>query len=98
MGISKETSSTSSIPPSPSPAAESLHADARPERSWLAALLALLLGAGCGALQVTLADLSSTALAVTALSMTMGCAWPRRPWRWALIVGLCVPAAVFLDW
>lgn len=30
--------------------------------------------------------------------MTMGCAWPRRPWRWALILGLSVPAAVFLDW
>lgn len=68
------------------------------ERTWLAVVLSFVLGAACGALQVTLADLSTTALAVTAFSMTLGCVWPRHPWRWALMLALCVPAAVFLDW
>jgi hypothetical protein len=61
-------------------------------------LLSLFLGTACGYLQVGLGDLSTTALSVTVAAMALGCAWPRHPWRWALLVELGVPAAVLLTW
>ena len=61
-------------------------------------MLACAIGFGGGFLEVWLADLSSTALLVAASSMALGCAWPRRPWRWALVLGLCVPLTVLIEW
>lgn len=60
--------------------------------------MAAAVGLGGGFLEVWLADLSTTALVVTAASMALGCVWPRRPWRWALVMGLCVPLAVAIEW
>ena len=56
----------------------------------------MLLGAGIGYLQLRLAEMAITSLAVSFVCMGLGTAKPRRPWRWALLVALCVPAALLL--
>jgi hypothetical protein len=54
--------------------------------------LAALAGAGIGWVDVTVNDLLLTALLVLCSTMLLGCLRPRRPWRWMLIVGACIPA------
>ncbi len=54
--------------------------------------LATLAGAGTGYLDVTINDLLLTALLVLCSTMLLGFLRPRRPWRWMLVVGLCIPA------
>jgi hypothetical protein len=52
---------------------------------------------GCGALigyaQLRLGELAISALLVAMVTMFLGALRPRRPWVWALLVALCVPAA-----
>lgn len=79
--------SSNSNPPQPSA-----------HHEWIAYLLAIATGFGGGVLEVWLGDLSSTALIVAATAMALGCAWPRRPWRWGIAVGLGVPLAVLVEW
>jgi hypothetical protein len=58
--------------------------------------VAILLGAAIGYLQIRLAEIALSALAVAAATMGLGLIFPRRPWRWALLVALCVPAALLI--
>src|SRR5581483_1218571 len=51
---------------------------------------ALLLGLSAGLLEVRLEDLLVTALFVMISTMVLGYLRPKSPWRWTLIVGLCV--------
>ena len=59
-------------------------------------VLALVLGAVAGFAQVTVQDPTFSALLLVAFCMFLAYMRPRRPWRWSLIVGLCVPAAEFI--
>ncbi len=65
-------------------------------RTWPYYILALVLGAVAGFAQVTVQDPTFSALLLVAFCMFLAYMRPRRPWRWALIVGLCVPAAEFV--
>lgn len=55
---------------------------------------------GCGALigyaQLRWGELAISALLVAMITMFLGAMRPRRPWMWALLVALCVPAAQLL--
>ena len=56
---------------------------------------ALLVGLGAGFLEVRFEDLLATALFVMIGTMVLGFLRPKSPWRWTLIVGLCVPLVRF---
>ncbi len=53
--------------------------------------LAVIFGIVTGVVNVYVADLLFTALFVTAFCMLLGVLCPRRPWRWVVIVGVCIP-------
>jgi hypothetical protein len=53
-------------------------------------LLALLLGAVAGYIQIKFGDLMLTALVVMAFTMFLGILRPQRPWRWMLLVAASV--------
>jgi hypothetical protein len=59
-------------------------------------VLAAVLGFGAGILDVRVGDLLFTALLVLASTMLLGALRPRRPWRWTLAVGICVPIVQLL--
>lgn len=59
-------------------------------------LLAVLLGCGAAWIDVKLGDLLVTAVMVLASTMLLGILRPARPWRWVLIVAVCVPIGQFL--
>lgn len=65
-------------------------------RTWPYYVVALVLGAVSGFAQVTVQDPTFSALLLVAFCMFLAYMRPRRPWRWSLIVGLCVPAAEFV--
>jgi len=54
-------------------------------------LLAALCGVGAGWADVRLDDLLFTALLVLASSMLLGLLRPLQPWRWVVVVGICIP-------
>lgn len=54
-------------------------------------ILSVILGICAGALDVKIGDLLLTALFVLAATMLLGMLRPRRPWRWIVVVGICVP-------
>src|SRR5690242_8222035 len=56
-------------------------------------ILALLFGAAAGFLQIRIGDLLVTALFVMICTMLLGALRPRRPWRWTILVAVCVPIA-----
>lgn len=56
-------------------------------------ILAVALGVFAGWLEVQLGDLLFTALLVLAPCILLGAAKPRKPWRWAVLVGIFVPLA-----
>jgi len=58
--------------------------------------LGAILGVCAGGLDVKIGDLLLTALFVLASTMLLGALRPRRPWRWTLTVGLCVPVVQML--
>ncbi len=57
---------------------------------------ALLLGVLAGWMEVRIGDLLFTALLVLAPCILLGCLRPQRPWRWTVVVGICVPVADLL--
>ncbi len=57
---------------------------------------ALVAGALIGYVQVRLEDLALAALFVGIVCAALGITRPQRPWRWALIVALCVPLVQLL--
>ena len=54
-------------------------------------VLAVLFGIGAGVADVRIGDLLFTALLVVAPCMLLGAIRPERPWRWVVLVGICVP-------
>jgi hypothetical protein len=58
-------------------------------------LLAALSGALAGWVDIKVGDLLLTAMVVLASCMLLGILRPQRPWRWVLLVGICVP---LVDW
>ncbi len=54
-------------------------------------LLAALCGVGAGSADVAINDLLFTALLVLASCMLLGMLRPRWPWRWVVVVGICIP-------
>src|SRR4029077_5455384 len=59
-------------------------------------LLAVMLGALAGGVNMRVADLLLTAVVVVAACMLLGILSPRKPWRWVLLVGLFVPVVEWL--
>jgi hypothetical protein len=59
-------------------------------------LLAAMLGALAGWLDIKVGDLLLTAMVVLAANMLLGILRPRRPWRWVLLVGVFVPVVEWL--
>jgi hypothetical protein len=59
-------------------------------------LLAVMLGALAGWLDIKVGDLLLTAMVVLAACMLLGILSPRRPWRWVLLVGVFVPVVEWL--
>jgi hypothetical protein len=68
-------------------------ASAPSPREWPFVIVALALGTLIGYAQLRLGELAISALLVAMVAMFLGAMRPRRPWRWALLVALCVPAA-----
>jgi ABC-type multidrug transport system permease subunit len=54
-------------------------------------LLAALCGVGAGVADVVVDDLLFTALLVLASCMLLGLLRRRTPWRWVVVVGVCIP-------
>jgi TctA family transporter len=53
--------------------------------------LAALCGVGAGWADVAINDLLFTALLVLSACILLGMLRPRWPWRWVLVVGVCIP-------
>ena len=53
--------------------------------------LAALCGIGAGWADVAINDLLFTALLVLSACIVLGLLRPRWPWRWVLVVGVCIP-------
>jgi hypothetical protein len=56
-------------------------------------LLALLFGAACGYMHVRVQDSNLSVLMVTGFTMFLAYHRPERVWRWAVVMGLSMPAA-----
>ena len=61
-------------------------------RNWPYVIFALLSGGAAAYLHVQLGELGLAALVVAASTMFLGAMRPRRPWMWALLVALTIPA------
>ncbi len=59
-------------------------------------MLALAFGCVIALAQLRLGELAISALLVAMATMFLGAMRPRRPWLWALLVTLCVPAGQFM--
>jgi zinc transporter ZupT len=59
-------------------------------------LLAAMLGAFAGWLDIKVGDLLLTAMVVLAANILLGILSPRRPWRWVVLVGVFVPVVEWL--
>lgn len=53
--------------------------------------LAAVFGAAAGWIDIKVGDLLLTAMVVLASCMLLGFISPRKPWRWVVIVGICIP-------
>ena len=61
-------------------------------------LAAVLLGISAGYLDARIGDLLLTALLVLLSTMVLGILRPKRPWRWVILVGACVPTVMLLSY
>ena len=61
-------------------------------------IFAAAMGLATGWADIRIHDLLFTALLVTAACMLLGVIRPARPWRWVVIIGICVPIAVTLGY
>ncbi|MGB9104359.1 MAG: hypothetical protein WCC59_06365 [Terriglobales bacterium] len=75
------------------PTASSPPTSAPRRADWPFVLVALAFGALIGYAQLRWGELAISALLVAMVTMFLGAMRPRRPWLWALLVALCVPAA-----
>jgi hypothetical protein len=64
----------------------------------IAYALALVLGLGAGYVNLQVNDPTLAALLAAMIAMGLGLWKHRRPWRWGLLVGLCIPAAQILSY
>jgi hypothetical protein len=60
--------------------------------AWLW-MLGAVLGVFAGFVEVKVGDLLLTAFLVLAFTMFLAFARPEHPWRWAVLVSLCIPLA-----
>ncbi len=65
-------------------------------RDTLQYFLALALGVLAGWVDIKVGDLLFTAIIVLASCMLLGFVRPRRPWRWVLLIGVCIPVVEWL--
>jgi len=68
------------------------------KRDWLIYMLAAAAGLFTGWVDIRVHDLLFTALLVSSFCMLLGVLRPERPWRWVLMIGVCVPIAVVLGY
>jgi len=68
----------------------------KPSRDVFHYLFAFLSGTGAAWVDIKVGDLLLTATIVVASCMLLGFLRPRRPWRWVLIIGICIPLAEWL--
>jgi hypothetical protein len=59
----------------------------------VAYVVAVVLGLGAGYVNLQVNDPTLAALLVAMIAMGLGLWKPKRPWRWGLLVGVCVPLA-----
>ena len=59
----------------------------------MAYVIAVVLGLAAGYVNLEVNDPTLAALLVAMIAMGLGLWKRRRPWRWGLLVGLCVPLA-----
>jgi hypothetical protein len=59
-------------------------------------LLGAMSGVLAGWLDIKVSDLLLTAMVVLIANMLLGFLSPRKPWRWVLLVGVCVPIVEWL--
>lgn len=59
-------------------------------------IFAIFCGAAAAWVDIKVGDLLLTATIVVASCMLLGFLRPRRPWRWVLIIGICIPLAEWL--
>jgi hypothetical protein len=59
-------------------------------------MLAIAFGAAAAWLDIKVGDLLLTAMIVVASCMLLGFLSPRKPLRWVLLIGICIPAAEWL--
>ena len=59
-------------------------------------VMALIFGIAAGWADLKVSDLLLTAMMVLAACMLLGFISPRKPWRWVLIVGACIPAVEWM--
>ncbi|MGZ4788385.1 MAG: hypothetical protein ACXVZV_06300 [Terriglobales bacterium] len=71
-----------------------MNSSAKPDLPYW--LLGAFFGAACGYTHIRLQDSSLSVLMVTGFTMFLAYKRPERVWRWALLVGLSMPAAGFI--
>jgi hypothetical protein len=59
-------------------------------------VFAVITGLLAGWADIKVGDLLFTALLVLAPCMLLGVLRPKRPWRWVVVIGICVPLADLL--
>jgi len=59
-------------------------------------ILAVLFGGAAGWIDIKVGDLLLTAMVVLAACMLLGFLSPRKPWRWVVLVGVCIPVIEWL--
>jgi hypothetical protein len=59
----------------------------------VAYILAVVLGLAAGYANLHVNDPTLAALLAAMIAMGLGLWKPKHPWRWGLLVGLCIPAA-----
>lgn len=79
------TSSSGSILPEREPGGDALYY-----------ALAALFGAGAAWVDIKVGDLLLTAMIVVAACILLGFLSPRKPWRWVLLIGICIPIVEWL--
>jgi hypothetical protein len=75
---------------------EEVVSDQKPASDTFHYVFAILSGAAAAWVDVKVGDLLLTAYIVVASCMLLGFLRPRKPWRWVVIIGVCIPIAEWL--
>jgi hypothetical protein len=59
-------------------------------------LLAVMAGALAGWLDIKVGDLLLTAMVVLVANLFLGFLSPSKPWRWVVLIGVCIPVVEWL--